>query len=487
MNVTVSVDSPARRAELAGMLLTRQGWFLRGLAFLLLGVAALFGVALGDTADWWLHGLWCVVGLMIAVSILAKVFRSGFITVLRDHRVMFTAAFTLYFLFGASLLSFGTEDSIGEATRNYSVDAVNALKVDAVNAIGFGLALMASALSAGRWIGKQADRFGQMAAQVSPALAISILMAVGALASANVLLFDFAIKSENVAGIWRAASQFDLVVILLGSAYRGRRESTLRMAAILITIVESTTGILLFNKSAMLLPIAALIGGLAARYGVRKVLPAGFALLVLIFAAVGGAVGFGRMALNIHAPHSLETRWQTFQDGIAASRAGDVSADYSAWGRLCYMGPQSAAHDFYDGGIGGDEFRLIPWLFVPRAIAPEKPIITQVGVDFNKKLTGSEGSATGMGIFSSGYYNAGWLGLVLASLICGWLLSQTSSVAAAILRRNALLLLPFALLGVNIAFRIDGHFVSDFLGSFVFLLYPVAVGSLFSTVRGSRN
>jgi len=47
-----------------------------------------------------------------------------------------------------------------------------------------------------------------------------------------------------------------------------------------------------------------------------------------------------------------------------------------------------------------------------------------------------------------------------------------------VLERKALVLLPLALLGVFIAFRIDGHFVGDYLGTFVFFLYFLLLSAL---------
>jgi len=360
------------------------------------------------------------------------------------------------------------------------------MRVDAINAMGFGLALMTSAISTGRWLGKQADRVAAVACRVPLLWVMVLLLAAGALASFNVLLFDFGFKEDNVSGVWRAASQFVLVAILLCSAYRGRHESLLRLLAISIAGIEAVSGVLLFSKTAMLLPIGALIAGLSLRYGIRKVLPLGALLLIVLFASVGGAVSYSRNAVEEGTVNSLSTRWNIFREGVLASSAGEDSASYKTWGRLCYVPAQVAAYDFYDAGVGGDDLRLIPWLFVPRAVAPNKPIVTDTGIDFNEKISGSRTSSTGQGVFSSGYYNAGWVGVFVVAAMCGWLLAQTSAIANAILRRNALLLLPFALLGVHMAFRIDGHFVADYMGAFIFVLYPILFFSGVLAVRVRR-
>lgn len=464
-------------------LLTRLGWFNFGAAFLILGSSAQLAAQIIDPTSWAVHGLWCVVGLAIVVPVLAKVLQAGITVVLRDHRVTFTGAFGLYFLFGAALLAFGPEQQIAAVLGSYSLDAADALRIDAINATGFGLAVMTSIVSTGQWLGRQADRVAVVARRVPAPSVMIALMIVGVLSSFHVLMVDFGLREGPVPGIWRAAGRFLLVAIVLGTAYQGRHALGFQLLAVALAVVESMSGVLLFNKTVMLLPIAALAVGFSVRYGVRKVLPASALLLALLFSSVGGAVLYGRNTLEQDTPHWLGTRWQVFKEGFTAIQTGADVAPYNTWGRLCYVPAQVAAFDFYNAGMGGEDLRLIPWLFVPRAFVPQKPVITQSGTDFYLKLTGHAGSSTGMGVFASGYYNAGWLGVFLAAMICGWLLAQTSAIANSILRRKALLLLPIALVGVLMAFRIDGHFVSDYIGAFIIALYPLLFCSLVFGLR----
>jgi hypothetical protein len=248
--------------------------------------------------------------------------------------------------------------------------------------------------------------------------------------------------------------------------------------------MEAAGGLLLFNKSAVLLPIAALVAGLSIRYSPRIVLPVGLLVIVSLFLSIGGSTSYGRIALGPGAGGGIEARGNVLIESLSDASKNAGSAEYQPWARFCYVPSQNAALDFYDQGRGGDDFRLIPWLFVPRALAPDKPVITQSAYDFNTKITGFEGSSTGQGVFASGYYNGGWLGALVASVLCGWLLAQTSAIAQAIFQRRALLLLPIALLGVYMAFRIDGHFVADYMGAFVFILYPLLGAALVLGLRG---
>jgi hypothetical protein len=102
-----------------------------------------------------------------------------------------------------------------------------------------------------------------------------------------------------------------------------------------------------------------------------------------------------------------------------------------------------------------------------------KPVITDPARSFNEKITGYRTSSTGQGIFSTGYYSGGWSGVFWAGVLAGFVLAQTSAIARAVLEKRATLLLPLALIGVFIAFRIDGSFLADYAGAFVYLLYVI--------------
>lgn len=458
-----------------------------GAAFIGLGLLALAGSRLAESDSWWIHGAWCIAAFSFVLPVIVKAFQAGTAIVLRDHLVMFTASFALYFVFGAALLAFGPERQIDDVLGYYPVDAPAALRTDAVNAIGFGLALLAGAVSSRRFFARQADKVSIVASRVPAFTATIILAAIGAIASFRTITFDLGLNHEVISGVWRTLGQFTLVAVYLGAAYRGRREKTLRLMAVAMAVALSVSGLLLFSKTGILLPLAALFAGLSVRYRSRKVALAGLAVMAMVFFFTAGITSYARVNLGNAKGDQYGVRQTVIGEGLLASDAGDESTRYSPWARLCYTAAETAAMDFYDRGIGGQDLGLIPWVFVPRVIAPDKPNITYSGVDLSIKISGNARSSTGQGIFSSGYYNAGWLGLLLASLICGWILAQTSAIANAVLSRNASLLIPFALLGVFMAFRIDGHFISDYIGGFVYVLYPVLAASFVLSIRRGRR
>jgi hypothetical protein len=456
---------------------SNRHWIALGISFLCLGALAQVSIGFVRDQDWYVHGIWCLSGLVLTLPIFVAAVRSRFDFVLTNHRAMFVCAFALYFLLGALLLAAGPVDQAEQSLKSYPIGARGALRVDAANAIGFGCALVVSGIARGRFLGSQARRAAAVASQVKPTTAIALMLTVGAAASFPVLTVDLGLREGIVNGVLRSAAQLLLVAILIASAIKGRGEIPLRLAAIALALVQCAIGLVLFNKSAVMLPLAAVMAGLAWRFGSMRVIPLGVIALIAAFMMIGGPTAYARNSLGFQE-RSIEARWTTFFDGLSDLWDGKPDADYSAWARLCHVPVQAAALDFYDNGDGGDDLGLVPWLPIPRMFAASKPIITRSAVDFNVKLTGSDTSSTGMGVFVSGYYNAGWLGLVLAGALGGLLLSQTSAVAASIVEQRAFLMLPLVMLGLYMAFRVDGHIVADYLGSFVVFIAVLAIANL---------
>lgn len=462
--------------------LERSVWVRTAVAMLVLGALTLGVSQFAGVEAWWIHGVWCLIAFAVLAPVLVRTLLSGVDVVLIDHRVMFTAAFVLYYVVGAAVLTFGSEASKAWLQGFYAVKANSAVWVDAMNSIGLGVTLLVATNASVSFVGKQAEKLARAASRIPTPLAVPLLLAIGVAASYSVLAFDLGFGAELVSGSVRAAASFTLVAIFVGVAYRGRFSGWLMAVAILMAGFEVFAGLILFSKMRVLLPLAALAVGLALRYRSRTVLVVGALVLAIVYVNLGGLVNYGRIASASTGEKvlSVAERWAIIGAGTAGGAKEGRSAEYSPWGRLCYVPAQSAARVFYDAGRGGNDIRLLPWVFVPRAIVPSKPIITNGSRDFNRKMTGHYDSSNSPGVFLDGYYNAGWLGFLFFSAVIGWILAQTSKMARVVVTRNAMLLLPFALLGVFIAFRIDGHFLYDYVGAFAFLVYLLVFGMVVS-------
>jgi hypothetical protein len=164
---------------------------------------------------------------------------------------------------------------------------------------------------------------------------------------------------------------------------------------------------------------------------------------------------------------SLQERIDIGADIVKYGADPRTGEDRAWWQRLCYAGAQIFAMQLYDTGVRGDSFVMSVYTFVPRVIWKDKPIITDVGVDFNEMMYGTRTSSTGIGIYGEAYWNGGWSLVVASGIAIGILFAILERSANRFCSRPLWLLLPCAFLGIKMGLRIDGWFAPDYVGSAV--------------------
>lgn len=453
-------------------------WLALGYVSLLVGLSTLVFVDWVGRDAWWAHGTWCLVMVGVIAAYLVAAARKGIGVVLTDHRFVFATAFLVYFVVGAGMFAFPAIAPAARVAVGYPIDARDVLFVDAANSIGFAVALVFSAMTPVRGITRLVDGFAREIQHLPTGFVVGGFIAVGAVGSIVVGLTDLGIGAPVVSGAWRALSALAVVAVFLGFSYRGRGAKLAAFAAVLTALMKSGMGLLLFNKTEMLLPIGAIFLGLASRKASWKPLLAGALIIVAAFSTLGSLATFGRSSLSaLQDAGSIMVRAEVLTRGLSGGIDSGPAASYSGWDRICYVPEQHAARVLYDSGQGGDDFKLLPWVLVPRVLAPSKPVMTRAGSTFYRRVSGNPFgvSATSPGILMGGYYNGGWWGLILVGAASGWVLALTSAVATAAIRQRSAALLPVAFLGAMTAFRIDGHFVTDYLGGVTYIMFVVVV------------
>jgi hypothetical protein len=460
-------------------------WRRPGLLLVVLGATAhlLRGAADGDS--WGLPGAFGIASGLILLPAIVRALRAGTRQVLADHLLVLSGSFMLYFVFGALLIPFGPAAEARQAQSFYAVNPEVAMRVLAVNCIGFGLALVAGSLVRRRWAAGVSRSVVRVGATIPQLSIIAAFLVIGAYSSYYVWSFEIGLRSGVPSGLLFNLSRFMLVAIMLAVAHRGRGAAALSAAAVALTAAQGVVGLIMLNKSSVLLPLLALMAGLSWRLGVRRVLLPGFALIIPVFLLIAAPVNEGRdyywakSHVNM-AVHSLE-RLAFLRDAFLHPGAGRSAGEYSDWGRLCYTAPQAAALDYYDAGQGGDDYRKLGWVFLPRFLFPNKPIMTSAGAEFSYKIIGDDSTYTGVGVFVDGYYNLGWFGVIAVGLSVGCILAWTSTFAAEVYAAGALIWLPAALLGSMMGFRIDGNFLADYWGPVVPMCYVIMGGMLLAS------
>jgi hypothetical protein len=178
------------------------------------------------------------------------------------------------------------------------------------------------------------------------------------------------------------------------------------------------------------------------------------------------------MAYGVKGLTSLSDTQSALEDFARSGR--DDAAELlpgvqSWWCRLNYANAQSFAMTAYDQGLSGDTFALAFYVFVPRILYPDKPIMTP-GVEFNVLVDGNPGSQSAPGMFAEAYWNGGWPLAVLTFLFMGafyWAWEVYARRKLAFLR---LAYMPVIWLGLFSAIQQDAWFISGTIG-----ILPIAL------------
>ena len=484
MNTIAARQNELEFLEVKGKI-RRQSWlYIAGMYLILSFFAWIFSLLSGDLT-WWLHGLWCLIAMIPAAIVARWTVRNGISSVLVDHKIILTAAFTLYFVFGASFLAFGPELDVERALNYYPIVAIDALKVNAFNSLGMAITLFTGALFKGEWVIGGARRAAKYVKKIPLELVIFIMFAISLIGVSLTFVRDLLLAEIIVPGMFNHLSYLLLFTIFIGAAYKGKRQFALIMLSVVAAIFMMLKGILLFSKTDLYLPVISLAVGISLRRHTIKPLIIASVIVFFTMSSAGNIVSYGREntgkdGMTVKERIAIINNYYSVGFNLRPEQ-------YSTWSRLCYTAPQAAAIEFYDQGNGGDAINIIHWIFVPRLLFESKPVMSDAGSDFHYKITGYRTSSTGIGVFVSGYYQLGIIGFLFASIFSGWFLSQTSAMCRYMLEQKAYLLLPLGMIGLYVAFRIDGEILSDYVGFYVFFLYPLIALLLLFGVQSKRG
>lgn len=443
-------------------------WRKASIVFGGIGLVALALVEFTAPDDWYTLGLVCETALVYAIIVFYFSFRDGEKRLLTDPFLILVAAFSLYYLFGTLLLVIGPEDQADYVLKWYATTAQDALRITAMNLIGLAILLFAASSFNGLRIEKAVQPTITIFNKMSMKKIFWLFSIVGFGA------FLWVETTDGVAnGTIGQLSKLILIAVLVGMIYSGRNAVFLHGLAILIALFASIMGLLSFSKLATLQPLLILLLGLHLRLHNTKMLLVFFAIMIAALMQLSKPISEARVMLMSSSDTGLLARFDILQQAVRTT--DDDSSPGGTWSRLCYTSSQVAAVDLYERGQGGNDMELLSWVFLPRVLFPDKPTITRSGVEFNVKVTGSDTSSTGMGLFVSGYYNLGWTGLIIVSILAGWILAVFAAISRSVISSGSVILLPIGLLGSFMAFRIDGHFVGDYLGPFAMIMVPLLI------------
>ncbi|NNE21659.1 MAG: hypothetical protein HKN11_03530, partial [Rhizobiales bacterium] len=219
-------------------------------------------------------------------------------------------------------------------------------------------------------------------------------------------------------GAFANFAQFTPIGVFLITLWSLRYARTLLPFVLLLIGVEMTMSILMFMKSAMLMMLIMVsFAFLWDRVTTQKMLFFG-GLVVFAFVAISPVVSDARFEIKqrygANTQAGFAERFEILQESLRhETLADDMQDQHGGLLRLSYVNAATFVIQLYDSGNSSDWPKLIPAVFVPRVIWPEKPIISDIGLDIYELSRGHRSSSAGAGLFAEAYWAMGWLGLVV--------------------------------------------------------------------------
>ncbi|WLI88022.1 hypothetical protein Q4S45_14880 [Massilia sp. R2A-15] len=414
--------------------------------------------------------------LLLMYLFLVRVVRNPSSLIL-DPIVCFALATAVYFGFGPLLYVFGPNETAEYSLAWYPTDPRAGLWLIALHFIGIGITGITCISTRFNAVSRAASVCATRWARISTEKVVVFFIVVGMLFRFFfVIPYEFGMIKMPPSALVRALQNFVLVGFFIGFSLP-RMNRSLRKLLKYALVVQVGTSILMFNKTEVLLAVlSAGLGMFIARGRIMSLVSmAGIA--IAIYVVLGPLVLFGRNQLLDSGTDGMRVagmidRGVLVQEYLESRRTGGQSGETEAmwWYRLNYIPSQHAAVDLYNEGRGSESFKNVLWLFVPRSIYPDKPILSSEGAMLTDKVHGFSTSSTGIGVFADGYYNFGWFGVVLSAITYGLVLSVYRCIARPIINQKAFALYPLALVGVTVAIRPDGWWLLDVAGPVILVL-----------------
>lgn len=286
---------------------------------------------------------------------------------------------------------------------------------------------------------------------------------------------DFGWSTFEVPGSVMNLTRLKLVGIFLVTVWALQHAKSWVPVITALVTLDLFAQVLSFSKGSFLMSLLVFLLAFLWRDATVKRLILCGALVIGAFAGLQPIVTDGRAELErryglepqagFRERAEIVNAYFSGADQFPASNSGA-----SALTRLTYVNAATLVINRYDSGHPGDWPALLPAVFVPRFLWPEKPIITDIGFDIYELGTGRRTSQSGAGVFADAYWASGWWGVIVFMSVYGLILGVLTVMSARLVRHGRWLFFPAVLMAVRIGYRTDGHYLADVAGGTVMLV-----------------
>lgn len=389
----------------------------------------------------------------------------------------FSIAVSVFVAFGPLVYYFGNDLTIGFLQSKWHVSDTDLLLINSLNILGVILVSVSFYLTS--LIANKSFGAGKSALSVNSRRNMTlVILVVGIVIKYFFALpYEFGASSTVLPGVIYSLAPMTKIALFLLAYMAAKNGGAWSILFVTFGGVELYTDFLRFSKSEFILTLVMPFLGIYYYRRKTSQLVMGLLACLLVYGLYTPIVKAGRLGImgisgNI-SQASLSTRKELAINALTdyASAVSNEEEVQRWWTRLSYADVQVFAVDRYRDGMPGDSMKYVLYTLIPRAIWPEKPVMSSAGIDFTELYSGHRGSSTGLGVFIEGYWNGGVLFLAFISVFIGFALSLLTKSVKPHLREDNFFYIPVAFMGIDIGMSISKWFVSGFLGALVILVF----------------
>ena len=381
-----------------------------------------------------------------------------------------------YFGFGPLVYFFGAAEAKDFCQQIYLVTTQDILRVTLVNVVGVTLVF-------GVWwwrVKKLVYMKTKLVNQEATIVPIFVFYLIGLGPRCLILLSGLGLVHFIAPGFLTWLAVFTSAGLMFLTTTALRRGGAWWLLFVVLLALDVATAMTTFSKFAILLAVLpCFFGYLVYRPGVKS-LRWIIVFLFAVYLASNSYVTYCRshglgIQNNLSSRVGLARSYFDHNDKLEAKIDEETQ---NWWSRLNYANAQTFAMKEYDQGYPGNSFAQSWMVPIPRILWPDKPVI-EAGAGFYEKLTNEKNASFGIGFFAEGYWNGGWLYVILGSMVIGWVFG---TVTLLVIKEQAIgntWILPIALLWIKNGGRADGWINVEIVGPAVYTLIYVGLMRVF--------
>ncbi|HXG28763.1 MAG TPA: hypothetical protein VNJ47_07935 [Nevskiales bacterium] len=378
----------------------------------------------------------------------------------------FFAAWAAYYGLGPLVYVYGTPETVAYMDTLYPLDGRALLRTNLLNAVGLSAVVSGFALAYRVRLGATSR------AETAPAhSAWRVALLFLALGVPVKYLFELpyvlGLSSYVLPGSVQYLGTFSGLAILPLSVAAAEHRRGARLLLWGLIAAEVIVGFVMLAKLHIIKTVLLVfLGQYAVRPNLKRLIATGLLVAVAYVAVLSPFVNYTRILLGRASAQDLaELITAAGSYGVAGREtlADLLPGVQGWWSRLAYPNAQAFAMDQYDQGKPGWTFGMVGYVFVPRFLREDKPIMTP-GVDFTYLIKGTDTSSTGLGFVGEAYWNGGWLLVVLVGGFVGLLFAVIGRFSLNAIRSRQWLYVPLIFQAIYLGLRPDDWFVPAYIG-----------------------